>query len=794
MLCAGTACLLSGLLAAAEPVTLRFACTDGAESMPILRQVVADFEQAHPGIHVRIEPVVDNYARKLLTMVAARLQPDVARMGIGEHIRFADRNALLPLDPFIARDPDVRLEDYFPNSVRFHSHHGKLYALPAALMPTGLVYYNKKIFREAGIPFPDGTWTWSYEPRPQLRDKCFTWVMQQLTKREGRRTTQFGFAPAWPQLWFFTLLNARGLKAWDSNENPTEMRATDPEVVDLMRFVAATVKEYRWLPSQIEMTTQNTNVRDQFIQGRIAMYQSGPWEIKKFRDQMKDDWDIAVFPAYEGMPLRTFGEGYGTAIFSATKHPEEAWKFVKWISGPPGMTAFAKAGLDMPALRPLAEKRGVWLPEDRTIRPLNVAITVTAGAAMDRDIVPDWFAPTADRVQGIAWGVLNENMPVEQTMARLQRDGTHDIQEAARRQQSRQPYPFLPALILGIGMFLGAAAWVYWPERGTRLTRQQQKENLSSYLFLIPWLLGLGLTFGPMIYSFLLSFSDSDIIQRPNWVGLDNYVTAIRYDDTVPISLRQTFIFAIFGIPIGMVSALALALLLNQRVRGVPLFRALYYLPSLASGVAMSLIWMRIFNPEEGLLNLFLYGPDGDWPLGSFLSRWIGTPGDPINWLGNTSTVIPAFVIMGLWGAGGGTIIFLAGLQGISQHYYEAATIDGAGPANRFRHVTLPLLSPTIFFSLVTGVIGTLQTFTQALVMTDGGPDRATYFYMLNLYRRAFGELQMGYASALAWILFVIILAITIFQLKTSKKWVFAEGADERGGVFGVAKAGGKRG
>jgi multiple sugar transport system permease protein len=204
----------------------------------------------------------------------------------------------------------------------------------------------------------------------------------------------------------------------------------------------------------------------------------------------------------------------------------------------------------------------------------------------------------------------------------------------------------------------------------------------------------------------------------------------------------------------------------------------MYYLPSLASGVAMSLIWMRIFNPDQGLLNMALYGPEGTWWLGNALSQYAGTPGEPINWLGNKATVIPAFVIMGMWGAGGGTIIFLAGLQGISQQYYEAATIDGAGVLRKFRSVTLPLLTPVMFFSLITGVIGALQVFTQAVVMTDGGPDRATLFYMVNLYRQAFSQLKMGYASALAWILFAIILVITVIQLKASNRWVFYEGED----------------
>jgi ABC-type sugar transport system permease subunit len=301
-------------------------------------------------------------------------------------------------------------------------------------------------------------------------------------------------------------------------------------------------------------------------------------------------------------------------------------------------------------------------------------------------------------------------------------------------------------------------------------------------LFLLPWIVGLLVfTVGPMIYSFLLSFAESDIIQPPKWRGLGNYVDAfdVGRSDTFLISLRVTFTYAVISIPLGIASALALALLLNQKVKGVALWRALYYIPSLASGVAISLIWMKVFNPETGLLNGIIYGPDGHrnlFGLGGLLSNLAGTPDKPINWLGNPHTVLPAFIIMGLWGAGGGTIIFLAGLQGIPQTYYEAATLDGAGVWRRFRNVTFPLLTPTIFFSFITGVIGALQAFTQAFVMTDGGPDRATMFYVLNLYKEAFGHLHMGYASALAWMLFVVILAVTAIQLWFAKRWVFYEG------------------
>lgn len=769
-----------------RPITLRYACTDGAESLPIVRQVCRDFEKAHPGIKIKIEPVVDNYAQKLMAMYAARVSPDVARFGPTDFQPLAARKALLPLDPFIAKDAEVDLGEYYANTVRFMSYDGSLYVLPRSVAPTGLIFYNKRLLDEAGLPYPDGTWTWSTRVRPELREKDFGWMIQRLTKRSGEgaraKTTQFGLGVAWPQLWFNTLLMSRGVTLWDSNENPTQITATDPRVTEVLNFASDSINKHRWIPSQIELTSNNTSVRDQFVQGKIALFQTGPWEVRKFRREMKDPWDVCLFPAHEGHSFQSAGEGNGTAIFASTRHPEAAWKFVKWMSGPPGQTAFAKAGQDQPAIRRLATQPGIWLPAaDATGKdavPANLGVTDAAAAGMRVNQVPEWFRPISEASQGIAFDILNGIRPPIQTLERYQRDATRDLANAKRRLQTT-PYPFLPALGIAIALLAGLGWWVYGPERKQRYTLSERKENRSAYLFLVPWFLGLAMTFGPMVYSIFLSFAESDMIQTPKWVGLQNYQDAFFVDDSVPISIRQTFLYAFLSIPLGLVSALGLALLLNQRVRGVPLFRALYYLPSLASGVAMSLIWMRLFNPTEGLINQIIYGPDGDRNLlgiGDFLSRLGGTPDQPINWLGNTQTVIPAFVIMGMWGAGGGTIIFLAGLQGISPSYYEAATLDGAGIWRRFRNVTLPLLTPTVFFSLVTGVIGALQVFTQAVVMTDGGPDRATLFYMVHLYRVAFRDLKMGYASALAWILFVIILVITILQLRGAKRWVYYEG------------------
>jgi multiple sugar transport system permease protein len=780
---------LAAATAAAEPVTIRYACTSGGDNLKLLNRLARQFEKEHPNIRVKVEPVVDNYENKLLSMLAARVAPDVANVNPNRFISFAARNALKPLDDFPDLDgPEVDLKGRYPNIVEAFRYQDRQYAIPRDVACSAYIYYNKRLFREAGIPYPDGSWTWDTKVRPELKEKDFFWVVSQLTLRKPgvKKPTQFGLATSWPQLWMETLLTSRDVRMWDNDARPTKLLLDDPVVVETFQFAADCLNKQHWMPSSLDVSLgSGSTMQDEFRKGRVAMLQSGAWEVKDMRLKMKEDWDIAPFPRFaRGDTSYLPGEGTGLAIFASSEHPKEAWEWIKWYCGPKGLIPMAQAGESQPSIRALATQRGVWLPSADAVGvdrlPENLAITDAMAMRVHNRQLPDWFAGILNDLQGSYYGVLSGEKPAEEVLAKLQQNEPGKLALAIRRVDAPD-YPFWTGLAIGIALVIALIVWIYAPEFKKHRTRSEKAESRSAYLFLIPWLCGLAFTVGPMIYSLLLSFAESDIIQTPKWRGIGNYADAFNpsVDDTLYVSLRQTFYFAALSVPLGIIAALLLSLLLNQKIRGVPLFRALYYLPSLASAVAMSLIWQRLFDKDGGIINLFLYGSDGQsgfLGIGSALSNLIGTPGEPVNWLGNTQTVIPAFVIMGLWGAGGGTIIFLAGLQGISQTYYEAATLDGAGNWKRFRNVTLPMITPYIFFSLITGVIGALQVFGQSFVLTGGGPDRATNFMVVWLYSKAFGELQMGYASALAWILFAVILAFTLLQFAGAKKWVYYEG------------------
>jgi multiple sugar transport system permease protein len=286
----------------------------------------------------------------------------------------------------------------------------------------------------------------------------------------------------------------------------------------------------------------------------------------------------------------------------------------------------------------------------------------------------------------------------------------------------------------------------------------RQREAILFYLCISPWLIGFVLFYlGPILASFYFSLTEWDLLTSPQFVGMDNYVRLFTRDALALKSFKVTLIYTLVYVPLDMVFGLSLALLLNQKLRGIGVFRTVYYLPSVLSGVAYVVMWMWMFNPQHGLINTLL--------------SYVGIQGP--RWLLDPKWALSSLIIMSLWGVGRTMIIFLAGLQDIPAVLYEVAEIDGATRWNKFWKVTLPLLTPSLLFNLIFGIILTFQTFTNAFVATNGGPLDSTLFYVLYLYRKAFEHLQMGYASAMAWVLFLIVLACTLVIFLTSGKWVF---------------------
>lgn len=283
------------------------------------------------------------------------------------------------------------------------------------------------------------------------------------------------------------------------------------------------------------------------------------------------------------------------------------------------------------------------------------------------------------------------------------------------------------------------------------------RKKLIGYAFISPWLIGF-LVFSayPFLSSVYLSFTRYDIVQAPVWVGAANYKTLVWGDPVFWTSLGVTFKYALASVPLSIVAGVALALLLNLKLRGMGIYRTIFYLPSVVPSVATSVVFLWILNPQIGLVNKLL--------------RCVGVTGPA--WLEDPNWALWSLVMMSLWTVGGSMIIYLAGLKDIPAHLYEASTIDGANAWQRLRHITLPMLTPVIFFNLVMGVIGVFQYFTQVYIMTQGGPGDSTRVYALYLFERAWRYLDMGYASAMAWVLFLLIMTLTGLLFATQRRWV----------------------
>ncbi len=287
-----------------------------------------------------------------------------------------------------------------------------------------------------------------------------------------------------------------------------------------------------------------------------------------------------------------------------------------------------------------------------------------------------------------------------------------------------------------------------------------RREALTFYVMILPWVIGfLSFIAYPMVRSFYLSFTRYNLKTAPHWIGLDNYVKMFTKDDLFWQSFKVTAFYVLGSVPIGTLFALMVAMILAQNLRGVNFWRTIYFMPTMVSGVAIAVMWTYLLNPQYGLVNevLDLIGVKG--------------PG----WIASPTWALPSLVMMSWWSIGGQMVIYLAGLKGIPKELYEAAEIDGAAEWAKFRYVTIPMLSPTIFFNVILGLIGAFQVFEGPLVLTSGGPNNATLTYVLNLYNEAFRFIHFGYASALAWFLFAVIMVMTLLVVRSSAMWVYYE-------------------
>ncbi len=529
---------------------------------------------------------------------------------------------------------------------------------------------------------------------------------------------------------------------------------------------------------------------DPFLNGRVAMRIDGNYflvTIGQYNRQMEFGVAPAPMPQAEldkgRQPISWLG-GWVYAIPSSAHNKQAAWKFLKWMVS---RDAFL---LQENMRRDIAVSQGqLFVPQLSSRKSVDIEyykqyvvgdppLPVRFASAYDvfLDLIPYSYYRPVTPVGQLLWNehrraterALSHDASPQEALDR----GTRVVQAQLDRVLAPPPgSPVRWTVILvayALALVLAAAGMVLYAFRRSRTRGYFRRQWYAGWAAAAPWMAGFVVFVGgPMLFSLIMSFTHYDVINRATWAGVSNY-KELGTDPLFYKSLCNTAFMAL-GVPLGIVVGLALAMFLDAAVRGLSVYRTLFYLPAVVPAVAASILWLWVFHPTSGLLNS-LMAVTG---LNDHLRDWGFDV--PLKWLQQESLAKPALILMGLWSAGASMLIWLAGLKSIPEELYEAAAIDGAGRLRRFGHVTLPMLTPYIFFNLIMGTIGVFQVFTQAYVMTEGGPNDSTLFYAYNLFNQAFRYLRMGYASALAWVLFAIIMILTLIQIRTSRRWVHYE-------------------
>ncbi|MEY4809892.1 MAG: L-arabinose transport system permease protein AraP, partial [Planctomycetota bacterium] len=611
-------------------------------------------------------------------------------------------------------------------------------------------YYNKDLFQKAGVPLPKVDWTWD--------DFIATARAIGAAKDDaGEHFTGAEFVtwPAMVRAYLFT--EGRDVVGATFDD----VTITDPQAMAaLERLRAWRHDEEHALTSGRSKIATGSAV---FSTGRVGM--AGPfgrWVVPEYRRIQAFDWDFAPLP--RGSERANIILTVSWSISAQSKHKDDAWKLVRWLTNVEGQKAQARLGLAIPSNRAAAESdafidqakpandRGFLdaIPTSKVINwPPNAKFEQLLGTNLD---------------EGLKTG--NKPLPAAvaafETLWKQERDSP-----LGRGGFPAMPWRMLTTIIIAITVAFVAAVLLWFRKR--TLPRHEAREERAGFLFASPWIIGFAVFMAfPVVLSLLLSFTSwrgLATLSEAKWVGVGNYQQLLLEDSRFKTSVAVTLYYVLVAVPLGQLLALGAALLMNQKVRGIPFFRAAWYLPSVLAGVGVAVLWRWVFDSDAGLMNSVLAPLLSPFGLA------------PPHWFGADAKIwgAPAFAIMSAWFVGGSMMIYLAGLQGIPDELNEAAEVDGVGRVRRFVGITLPMLGPVILFNVLMAVIGSFQVFTQAFVMTGGEPGDLTRFYVLYLYNQGFEYYEMGYASAMAWILLAVVLVVTVVILRSSARHIYYE-------------------
>lgn len=724
-------------------VTLRLTDWADLDEIPLDEQAIAEFKKRHPYIDVLYEPNPGRqYEEKILTALAADEPPDVFLLDSKLIPTFTNKKILLDLTPFIAQHR-IDTAQWYPNVLNIARKGSALYAFPKGFTSL-MVYYNKRLFDEANIPYPSSDWTWD----------DYLEIAKKLTKDLNGDGTIDQYGAEFDNQYFYWIpwvwsadadvVSKDGLHASDVLNSP-QTQAALQFLIDLRVRHKVAPETGSWV--QAEKTGAHYQL---FANGKIAMHVDGHWRMPRFIAQIEEgklELGVAPFPRHpSGRKINVMYES-GWCVPVNAKHPKEAALLAAFMAGETANRIRAARRLEIPSVIKVAEDNVAndKLNLEKAFVEEILFCRQPWGSIIERFSEIEWT------LQDAVDEVMLNGKPMHETMSTYAARIDNEL-ENIRKHESLNFKPIkehteILKVLVGVTAVVFIGSIILY----TRAKGKAKAVTGAAISFLAPSLFHLVVfVFTPIIFAAYLSLHRWDIVvpEKP-FVGLDNFKEMLN-DTTFWNALKNTFVYSL-NVPLGMIVSLAVALMMNRKVKGIAFLRMLYFLPSVTSFVAIALVWMWIYHPTFGLANFVL----GSLGLGQS------------QWLNSTNTAMLSIIIFSIWlGIGYQMVIFLAGLQGIPDELYDAAHIDGANNWKKFWRITLPLLKPTTFFILVTSLISSFQVFTSIYIMTAGGPVRSTDVIVYHIYQSAWEQLRMGYASAMSWVLFVIIMAATWIQFK----------------------------
>jgi len=750
-----------------------------SEMEPLLKR----FERENPEYKVVIgraaakDMVAD--PQRFLCSVAGGMSPDVIKFDRFAISEWASRGAFENLNKYLEEDDKltndlyhIDINSFIQPAIDEVTYKGNVYGIPEGA-DVRLLYYNKDVLIREGFVDKNGN------AKPPKTWEELEEYAKKLTKfdKDGN-ISRLGFAPSHGDSWLY-------LYGWQNGGrfmSPDGRRCTlnSPEIVEALEFMTRIYDELGGAKKVYAFqSTFQADELDPFLNGKVVMMINGDWFLKTiatYNPRLNFATVPPPIPAARlaaGHKPTSMLAGWCLSIPSAAKNKEGAWKMIRWLSS----LEAGKMKLSEESEKNESQGR-VYIPrlgcttelseyifENYILKNPNLSTSLKNSFRNALDILPFSRYRPVTPVGQLLWNehksATENSLYHKYPSAQASLDSaTKIVQKKLDRVYSppqglviRWKWIVITYLGLLFALLLVVVLWQMLATKGKNYFRKQWHEGL---ICASPWLIGFAIfTGGPILFSIIISFCHYDILNPAIWVGLKNYKWIFTQDPLFWKSLWNT-LYMVIGVPIGIVVSLSIAMLLNQKMKAMAFYRTLFYLPAIVPAVAASILWIWVFNPSHGLLNIAL--------------SWAGITGPA--WLQDETWSKPSLILMGLWAAGGGMIIWLAGLKGIPDHLYEAAEVDGANMWHKFINITIPMLTPYIFFNIIMGLIGTFQIFSQAYIMTQGGPVNSTLFYAYRLFNNAFRYLQMGEASAMSWVLFVIVFGLTMFQLWLSKKWV----------------------